>query len=73
MGQEGLKNMVNNVFVGDHSVLLINMSHVIYAKSEGPHGGNLVVFMIGGIELELKGSNADSFRKKWRECAGLNH
>jgi len=53
-------------FTGEHSTVLINMDHVVYAKSEGPQGGKLILFMVNGAELELSEGNANMFRKQWR-------
>lgn len=66
-GNRTEQNMsTNTFFTGEHSTMLINMNYVVYAESEGPHGGDLSVFMINGTKLKLTHGNADMFRKRWR-------
>jgi len=59
--------MANNRFTGEHSTLLINFDHVVYATSDGPQGGQLKVVMSNGKILILTHGNADMFRNQWRE------
>lgn len=57
---------MGNNFTGEHSEILINLDHVLYAKSEGPSGGDIRIKLITGEEIILQNGTADMFRSHWR-------
>ena len=57
----------NNRFTGEHSKVLINLKHVIYARGEDHAGSDIKICMRGGRTIDLSGRDADMFRAQWRE------
>lgn len=54
-------------FTGEHSTIMINLDHVVYAKSEDASGGAITVYFAHGIKpITLQHGNADMFRAFWR-------
>lgn len=58
--------MNTNRFTGEHSTILINFDHVMYAQSEGHAGAPITLYFRNGACLTLTNGNADMFREEWR-------
>lgn len=58
---------MNNRFTGEHSRVLINLDHVIYAMGGDYAGSTIKIYMFDGLWVVLTGAEADMFREQWRE------
>lgn len=67
--QSGSLNFMpkNNRFVGEHSMVLINLDRVLYAQGGQFAGSKIKIYMPDGLWIELEGWDADRFRAAWRE------
>lgn len=56
------------LFTGEHSTILINLDHVVFAETPG-HGGDdmyVQIHFINGMTRRLRNGNARMFMDAWR-------